>query len=179
MQFFVFELLIPQAEERIEDAFAGAAKLRLVTAEQIQSAGIVTQGAEGKRGTGWFVYGFVLLIDGVSLFRHFEVEERCLDGPDALHAPAGGDQLLDETGLDFALRVELREIRFEQLLEVGFGFIGEDDGAAGEAVLDGVLRGAGTAFGGNRSAGPRAVGAGGFDFGSLLSKIGQGCDVGC
>jgi hypothetical protein len=118
LQFFVFELLIPQAEERIEDAFAGAAKLRLVTAEQVQSAGIVTQGAEGKRGTGYFVYGFVLLIDGVSLFRHFEVEERCLDGPDALHAPAGGDQLLDETGLDFALRVELREISFEQFLEV-------------------------------------------------------------
>jgi len=93
------------------------------------------------------------------------IEESGLNGGITDETPVGGGELVNQVGLRLALRAEMVEVGAEVGLVVFFGFVLEDDGAGGESVDDGVLRGDLLAFGGSRAAGFGAVGARGFDSG--------------
>ena len=124
----------------------------------------VAEGAKGERRAGLIVDGFEFPIQCLLLLDHFDIEQRGFHKAGPFGAPAGGDQLFDQIGLDFGLRLEVRDIGLAQLLELGLRLAGQNDTTAGEPVRDRVLGRAGETFGRNGSVGQRSVGARGLDF---------------
>jgi hypothetical protein len=147
------------ASEVLEDAVAGAAEVGRVAIEDDEDAGIVTEGAEREGGLGFVGTDGKVLLYLWPLAEHFEVEEGGFDGPDAIEAPAGGDQFVDEIGLDEVAGLELDVPGLLEGLEAVLGFAGEDDAGSGEAVGHRAERGAGAAFGCDRSVRLGAIGA--------------------
>jgi len=84
-----------------------------------------------------------------------------LEALGAAEAPVGGGEARDEHLLDDAAGLEFVAEVGDEGVEVG-GILGavaaeNDDLAGAQAVLEGVLGGAGLAFGGPRSGGPASV----------------------
>ena len=94
------------------------------------------------------------------------VEQCDLDPLGALALPEGDRQPPGEPGLDLAHGADLGHQAGGHLLQLGGGLVLEDQVVhGGEAVLEGVARGAGLAFLGDGSARAGAVAAGGLDLG--------------
>jgi hypothetical protein len=74
-----------------------------------------------------------------------------------------GGQLVDQVGFGLALGTEMAEVVAEVGLVLVFGLVLEDNYAGRKPVLNGVQRGSLLTFGGFRTVGFRAVGAGGLD----------------
>jgi hypothetical protein len=162
---FVFAIFrFAAALEGDEQALAGAAETAFVAAEGGEGAGVVAEGAEGDGGADLVVDDVVILFDLRLLVGHFEVDEGGLDGPDAIEAPAGVDQLVDEVEVVAVFGLVLGEVAVAQAGEVLFGLAGEDDFARSEAVSEGVHGGAGAAFRGDGALREGAVGARRIEF---------------
>jgi len=106
---------------------------------------------------------------------HFVAEEGGFDVGEAAQAPAGGGHGFDQLDFDGAGGGEFVEIGIEEALEVGGGFVDEDDGhgreggrSIGQAVAGRIAGGTGEALRGGGAVGFGAVGAGG-------GRSGAGC----
>jgi hypothetical protein len=97
-----------------------------------------------------------------------------LEAVGAAQTPVAGGQTLDEELLEGALGLQVFGEGNEEVVVVVVGFVrvlgGQDDLVGEQAVLDGVLGGAGFAFGGPGAGGFFGVGpvGGAFLFGSLF-----------
>lgn len=91
-------------------------------------------------------------------------EQAGFDGGDAAEAPAGGCEDFDEFGFEGGGGLELGEECGPEGGEFFGGFGGEEDSFGVEAVLEGILGGAGFAGGGGGAAGFGSVQAGGCGF---------------
>ncbi len=91
-------------------------------------------------------------------------EETGFYGGDAAEAPEGGGEDFDEVGFEGGGGLELGEEGGSEGGEFFGGFGGEEDSFGVEAVLEGVLGGAGFAGGGGGAAGFGSVQAGGGGF---------------
>lgn len=155
-------------QERFEFAEgAGVLKAKVagIALEQVERvAGAVDQRLKGDGGAEEFIGGFELLLHGGLGAQHFGIDPGGFDVPEAAETPAGGGHFFDEEGFRRGGGLETVEEGLGEFAEVLFIFIGEEHGAVGgEAVAEGVVAGAGFAFGSDRSTGFGAVAAGGFD----------------
>jgi hypothetical protein len=73
-----------------------------------------------------------LVVNTLGLEFDFVAEHGGFDFGDAAQAPAGGDHGFDQLDFDGAGGGELIELGLEEALEVGAGFVGEDDGCGRE-----------------------------------------------
>ena len=60
-----------------------------------------------------------------------DFEEGGLVGPDAVEAPAGGDELFNEVGLVVIPGFEVGAEHVAEVVEFLLGFVGEEDAAGG------------------------------------------------
>ena len=99
------------------------------------------------------------------------VEQGDLDPLGALALPERDRHALHEPRLDLAFGFDLGDQAGGQLLQLGRGFVLEDEVLqGGEAVLQRVAGGAGFAFGGDGAARAGAVAAGGLDLGGVRGR---------
>ncbi len=91
-----------------------------------------------------------------------DFEERGFKRRDAEKPPAGKGHRFDGVRFGDVLRAELVEVGVEETLEVGAGFVGEDDGSGAESMAEGVPGGSGFSFEGDGAAGFFPIGPGGF-----------------
>ena len=131
--------------------------------EAFEAAGIVAEVLVGDGGADVWAQALVLLVDLGLLADNLELHEGVLEGDDAVEAPAGGDQVIDEVEAGAGLGLVLVEVFFAQGVELLLGFAFEEDLVGGESVGEAGGAGAGEAVGGDGSAGFGAVGAGGLD----------------
>ncbi len=115
-------------------------------------------GGEGFEGTG----------DGLERGQSFAgadllFDEAGFDGPKAMHAPVGGDHLLEEGGLDGIGVGEADEIVLDEGVEALRGFAADDDVAGESPMFERVPGGALFSFGSYGAARAFAVGAGRID----------------
>jgi hypothetical protein len=151
-----------QFVEHVEGADDLAVVAGLVAIEEVETAGIVAECAEGHGGaSAWGVFGGIVLI-------HFDFETGTLNRPETQETPAADGYGLDQGKLDFGLWLEFALIRVEEIgksLEI---FIFEDNRMGHEAVLQIVGRRTLPGFGGFSSAVLGSIGPRGLDlaFGS-------------
>ncbi len=160
----IFFFAFAEAAEGFESAVDGSGEADFVAVEQGEGWGVVAEGFEGEGGASGFVNEFELLIDTGALPGRFEIEEGGFEGPDALEAPAGDDDLVDQVGLELVGRDELVDVGLAEAFESLSGFVLEDDDAGAESVGDGVAGRPGASFGCFGPAGLGSIGAGGLDF---------------
>ncbi len=109
---------------------------------------------------------FLFVLDGFG-------EELGFDDGEAVEAPLGGDQLMNEVELGGAVGMEVVEVGEEELVELGGVLGGEHESLGGEAVFERVLGRAEAAGFGFGSVGFCAVGAGGLGFGWHMGLGGE------
>src|ERR1700690_385963 len=148
--------------EEFQGAAGLGAEAGCVAVEAFEGAAIVYQVLVGDGGLG---LGAADLEHGANfglLANHLVLHEDGLEDQDAVEAPAGDDQLIDEVEAGGGLGLVLGEVLFHGVEVLsGFGF--EDDQVGGEAVGEAGAAGAGAAFWGGGGAGFGAVCAGGID----------------
>ena len=152
-----------QSVQHFHDFVANAAEAGLVAAEAGEDAGFVVEGAEGEGVADVYAAGFELVFDVGFAAADFDLEEGGLVGPDAVEAPAGGDELFHQVGFEGIAGLELDEVEVAEGAEVVLGLIFEEDAAGGESMGDAGGVGAGAALGGDGTAGFGAIGAGRID----------------
>ena len=104
-----------------------------------------------------------------------DIEQRDLDPLGALALPERDRHALHQPRLDFALGLNFGHQARRKFLQLGRGFVLEDEILQrGEAVLEGVAGAAGFAFGGDRAARAGAVAAGRLDLGGRAGTWGGG-----
>jgi len=140
----------------VEGGLVDAVEVGIVTVEAGESAGFVAEGAEGGGE-------FEFLGDAGVLTGDFGIVEVDLDEPEAVQAPAGGGEQVDEGEIAGGCGLEFGEVGFAKGAEPVLGLLREDDLASVEAVGEGCGGAAGESFGGLGSAGAGAVGARGID----------------
>ena len=157
-----------EPEQILERARVGAFEAGLDAMEEAEgTAGeAVKSFGEGLGGGQGFVLDAVF--DGLSALL-LDVgdgvgQELRLDEGEAIEAPFGGDDFVDEVEFDGAGGLELLDVGIEEALKIGGVFGGQDDGLAGEAVAERVLRRALLAGFGFGAVGFGAVFAGGLGF---------------
>ena len=147
--------------------FHGAAELGaepgLVAVEAFEAAAIVYQMLVGDGGAGLAVADVVLFADLGFLASDLVIHKGGLEGQDAVVAPAGGDQLIDEVEPGAGLGLVLGEVFFAKGVELLLRFAFVEELVRGESVGEAGGAGAGASLGGDGSAGFGAVGAGGID----------------
>ena len=110
---------------------AGAAEAGLVAGEASEDAGLIEEGAEGEGVADVVAAGLELLIDFGFAAGDLDFEEGGLVGPDAVEAPAGGDELFNEVGLVVIPGFEVGAEHVAEVVEFLLGFVGEEDAAGG------------------------------------------------
>jgi len=120
----------------------------LIAVEEGQRTVCACQGFKSDREPVVFGDLVIFLFEGVGLGVHFVLEEAGFDTAVTCETPVGSGELMNQIGFRFVLGEEMVEVSAEVGLVLVFGFIVEDDGAGGEAVLDGVLGGGAGGFGG-------------------------------
>lgn len=135
-----------------------------VAQEQGECGGAVGEAAE-EPGEVVFILDFGEILGEVFFGEDALVfQELGFHGRGAAKAPAGDGDGVDQLGFDRVGRLEAVEVGVEEGFEIFFGFVREDGEFGGEAVFEGVARGAGFAFEGDGASGFLAVDAGGFGF---------------
>jgi hypothetical protein len=119
-----------------------------VAIEECEGFGLVGETAEGEGQAAVAVGLHEFFVDVVLLAFHFQIQQCAFHREDSLEAPAGRDELFDETVFDGALGFEVGHAGLSQVLIFLFGFVGEDEVFRVQAVGDGVDGGAGGFFGG-------------------------------
>jgi len=99
-RFFIQFPVCAGGVERLDDLVADAAEAGLVAAEAGKGTGLVVEGAVGEGGADFVAAGAELLFDLGFAAADFDFEESGLHGPNAVQAPARGDQLFDEVGFE-------------------------------------------------------------------------------
>jgi hypothetical protein len=156
-----FPIFLPGVQH-FHDFVANAAEAGLVAAEAGEDAGSVIEGAVGEGVADVRAAGFELLEVGFAA-DDFDFEEGGLVGPDAVEAPAGGDELFDEVGFVGIAGLEVEQVHVAEGEEVVLGLVVEEDATGGESMGDAGGVGAGAALGGDGTAGFGAIGAGRID----------------
>jgi hypothetical protein len=126
----------------------GAGELRLVAVEKTERAGLVGEIFESQGGAG----AVCLSVDGCGELFDLVIQAGAFEFPDAMQTPAAHDHGFDM--MRFGLRAGM-ELGVEARGEGGemFGRLaGDDDGFGEQAVLEGIGRGDGFAFGRDRPA---------------------------
>ncbi len=159
MQFLILELGV----QELQGAVDLGAEAGLVAVEALEGAGIVYQMLVSDGGAGLCVADLELFADLGFLASDLVIHEGGLEGQDAVVAPAGGDQLIDEVEPGAGLGLVLGQVFFAQSVELLLGFAFEEELAGGESMGERGGTGAGDTLGGDGSAGPGAVGAGGIN----------------
>jgi len=159
VKFLIFE---PGVEE-LQGAVELGAEAGFVAVEAFEGATIFYQMLVGDGGASLAVADVVLFADLGFLASDLAVHKGGLKGQDAVVAPAGGDQLIDEVEPGAGLGLELGQVFFAQGIELLLGFAFDEELVGGESVGEGGGAGAGASLGGDGSAGLGAVGAGGID----------------
>ena len=150
-------------EQRFQDAVVFVMESRLISIEERERAIGAGESFEGHSEA--MVGGEIgVVVEALLLMLHALFEEAGFDGSVAGDAPMGGGELMDEIGLGLGLGEEMVEIFAELGFVFAGGFAGEDDGAGGESVGEGVESGGFFACGGGGAVGFCAVGAGGGEF---------------
>jgi hypothetical protein len=150
-----------EVEEGAEGDVVFAEEAGLVAGEGVEGVVAVGEGFEGEGEAEGFVEVGPFLLDAGALAGHLGVEEGGFGGPIATEAPTGGDELFEEVGFGGGGRREAMGVEVADVVEGGGFLVGEDEGAGGESVGEGVEGGDGFAGGGGGSAGFGAVEAGG------------------
>jgi hypothetical protein len=152
-----------ELEQVAEGAGVRAFETRFGAAEHGEGSGF----RECAESAGVFdrsVVRFVVFFDLLFLIFHLFLEEVGLDKKEAALAPFGVDHFDDEVHFDGVGGLEFLDVGFQEGgIFVGI-FIGEDYGAGGESIFEGVQGGFLAAFFGGGAVGFCAVGAGGIDF---------------
>ena len=155
-------------EQKLEGARIGAFQAGLNAVEEVERA--VGQAFEGlgERLRGGKRLVFVAIFDFLGA-TFVDVgdgfgQELGFDESEAIEAPFGGDDFVNQVEFDGAGRAKLLEVGIEETLKVGGVFRGEDQGLASEAVAERVLRRALFAGLGFWAPGFGAVFAGGLGF---------------
>jgi len=150
-------------EEAAVRAVILALVTRIVTVDQIESAGIVTESAEGEGRAG----GVVGMLDvgrnrvrDFGLPADFVVHAGFFHAPDAHLTPAGDGHVVDERFLERGLGLEFLVQGGDELVKAIRGLALENDCAGEHAMLEGVAGGGELAFLSDGAAGFGAVGAG-------------------
>jgi hypothetical protein len=128
-----------------------ATKAGFVAAEEGESL-ILRERLEGEGDADDFVDVSTIVGDVVLLIVHLEVDQGRFDGLDAAQPPAIAHDLEDEIEFDLVGGLEALDEGIEERIVHGAGLVGEDEGVAGESMLDGVQRRNGFALGSFRSA---------------------------
>ena len=134
----------------------------LVSVEPLESTGFVAEGAEGAgevRDRGFAGVCFLAAAGHGEAFGGFFKVLRLPDAPEAHATPVRDGSEVDLIGLDAGLGLKFL-FKGGEVTETLLGFAGEDQGVGEEAVADGVLGGAGFAFGRDWSDGMGGVGSG-------------------
>ena len=155
-------------EQKLERAGVGAFQAGLNAVKEVERAGGQAFKGLGERLGGSKHLIFVAVFDflGATLLDVGDGvgQELGFDEGEAIEAPFGGDDFVNQVGFGGAGRAKLLEVGIEETLKVGGVFRGEDQGLAGEAVAKSVLRRALFADLGFRAMGFGAVFAGGLGF---------------
>jgi hypothetical protein len=134
---------------------------RIVTIDEFERAGIVTESAEGECGAGgggaagvavtaWVRYSGVRHF---GLSAHLVLHAGLLHTPDAHLTPAGDGHVLDEGFFERGLRLEFFEESGEKPKKAIRGLAFENYGAGQHTVSDGVTGGGELALRSDRAAG--------------------------
>jgi hypothetical protein len=154
------------AVARFYKAAVGAVVLAVVagvvTIDEFERAGIVTESAVGEGGAGGGILGWVQIrrVRHRGLAAHFVFQAGLLHAPDAHLTPAGDGHVLDEGLLEGRLGLEFFEERGEESEKAIRGLAAENDGGGEHTVSDGVAGGGEFAHRCDRAMGFTAVGAG-------------------
>jgi hypothetical protein len=153
--------LLAELEEVLEGAAVEAGLVGFVAGEIGGEAGRVGHGiahAGADAGGLGVVNPFLLAIGGDPA--HGVFEDFGLHGPDAAHAPGGGDHLIDEVELGGVGGLKAVEVALAEIFEALAGLVLENhvDGG-GETVLEGIHGGTFTALFGGRAMRFGAIGA--------------------
>jgi hypothetical protein len=156
LYFFVFAFILAPGGQGLAGGFIDPVEAGVVAIEVGEGAGFVAEGAEGEGE-------FEFLPDAGFLAGDFGIVEVDFEGPEAVQAPAGGGEQVDECELEGGFGLEFGEVEFAKGTEFVRRLVREDDLAGGEAVGERRGLAAGESFGGLGSAGAGAVGARGID----------------
>ena len=135
-RFFIQCPVCAGGVERLDDLVADAAEAGLVAAEAGQDTGFVEERAEGEGRADFVAAGLELLLNFGFAAADFDFEEGGLERPNAVQAPAGGDQLLDEVGFEGTTGLKVEQAELAEGAEVLLGLVLEEDAAGGEAWVD-------------------------------------------
>ena len=161
--FVVKFLILGLGVQEFQSAAELGAEAGLVAVEAFEAAGIVYQVLIGDGGTGLGIADLELPADLGFLARDLVIHEGGLEGEDAVVAPAGGDQLIDEVEAGAGLGLVLGQVFFAKGVELLLGFAFDEELIGGEAVGERGGAGAGATLGGDGAVGLGAVGARGID----------------
>ena len=158
VKFLIFELGV----QELHGAAELGAEPGLVAVEALEAAGIVAEMLAGDGGAGFCVADLVLFADLGFLASDLVIHKGGLEGQDAVVAPAGGDQLIDEVEPGAGLGLVLGEVFFAKGVELLLRFAFVEELVGGESVGEAGGAGASASLGGDGSVGLGAVGAGGI-----------------
>lgn len=96
--------------ERLGEFVADVAEAGLVAAEAGKGTGLVVEGAKGEGSADFVAAGAELLFNLGFAAADFDFEESGLEGPNAVQAPARGDQLFDEVGFKRVARLKVGKV---------------------------------------------------------------------
>jgi len=160
--FMVKSLIFELGVEEFHGAAELGAEAGFVAVEALEGSAIVYQVLVGEGGLGLVAADLEDGADFGLLANHLIVHEGGLEGDDAVEAPAGDDQLIDEVEAGAGLGLVIGEVFFAEGGELLLGLVGEGDLFGGESVGEAGGAGAGASLGGDGSAGFGAVGARGI-----------------
>jgi hypothetical protein len=110
VKFLIFEL----GGEESDGAAELGAEAGFVAVEAFEGAGIVAEVLVGDGGANVWAATLELFVDLGLLALHLELHEGALEGDDAVEAPAGGDQVIDEVELGAGLGLVMGEVFFAE-----------------------------------------------------------------
>ncbi len=177
VKFLIFEL----GGEELPGAVVLGAEAGLVAVEAFEAVGVVAEMLIGDGGADVSAAALELPVDFGLLAQDLDIHEGALEGDDAVKAPAGGDQLIDEVELGAGLGLVIGEVFFAKGVELFLRFVADEEIVGGKSVGEAGEAGAGASLGGDGAVGLGAVGAGGIyaflgGHGGLLTGTGiRGC----
>jgi hypothetical protein len=113
----------------------------LVAVEQRKRRALFGKRFKGEGQSYAFVDVFPLFVNIFAALFHLDVEETGLDGGISGQAPMRRGELQDQISFRFVGGSEVLEVVVKLGLVLFLGFVGQNDGFRGNAMLDGVERG--------------------------------------
>src|SRR6202142_3287188 len=132
--------------EEFQGAAGLGAEAGCVAVEAFEGAAIVYQVLVGDGGLGLGAADLEHGADFGLLSNHLVLHEHGLEDQDAVEAPAGDDELIDEVEAGAGLGLVLGEVFFAHGVEILLGFVFEDDQVGGESVGEAGGAGAGASL---------------------------------